>query len=88
MTIHRGRVRWHCRRALLELDIVLTRFLERDFDQLSDAQLVDLQDLLNLEDHALWGMVNGSTECSEQRWVPFLGMFRQSGRENTIDNKG
>ena len=28
MSINRGRVRWQCRRALLELDLVFTRFLE------------------------------------------------------------
>ena len=75
MTMHRGRVRWHCRRALLELDIVLTRFLERDFDQLSDAQLVDLQDLLNLEDHDLWAMVNGSKPCEVERWQGLIGLL-------------
>ncbi|KAA3650758.1 MAG: succinate dehydrogenase assembly factor 2 [Proteobacteria bacterium] len=84
MTLNRGRVRWHCRRALLELDLVFARFLEDGFDQLSEAQLVDLQDMLNLEDHALWAMVNGSAPCPEPRWVPLLGMLRSDGtREDT-----
>ena len=79
MTINRGRIRWHCRRALLELDLVFSRFLDDQFDQLSDAQLGDLQELLNLEDHDLWAMVNGSTECTEKRWSPFIEMLRHSG---------
>ena len=28
------RIRWHCRRGLLELDIVLARFLDRHLDDL------------------------------------------------------
>jgi len=79
MTINRGRIRWHCRRALLELDLVFSRFLDDQFDQLSDAQLGDLQELLNLEDHDLWAMVNGSKECTEKRWSPFIEMLRHSG---------
>ncbi|QID17736.1 succinate dehydrogenase assembly factor 2 [Nitrogeniibacter mangrovi] len=78
MTIHRGRVRWHCRRALLELDLVLARFLETQFDQLDESQLEILQELLNLEDHELWPMVNGSKECPETRWEPIIGMLRHS----------
>jgi len=79
MTINRGRVRWHCRRALLELDLVFARFLDDQFDQLSEAQLEDLQELLNLEDHDLWAMVNGSTECTEKRWMPLIEMLRHPG---------
>lgn len=78
MTINRGRVRWHCRRALLELDLIFARFLEHRFDQLSDAQLEELQELLNLEDHDLWAMVNGSKECNEKRWQPYIEMLRHS----------
>ncbi|WP_230971561.1 FAD assembly factor SdhE [Nitrogeniibacter aestuarii] len=78
MTINRGRVRWHCRRALLELDLVFSRFLDDQFDHLSDAQVEDLQELLNLEDHDLWAMVNGSKECTEKRWSLFIEMLRHS----------
>ncbi|MDY0012265.1 MAG: succinate dehydrogenase assembly factor 2 [Rhodocyclaceae bacterium] len=76
MSMHRGRVRWHCRRALLELDLVFTRFLERDFDGLSEAQLADLEELLLCEDHDLWAMVNGSKPCTVERWAGLIGMLR------------
>ena len=33
-----ARIHWHCRRGLLELDLVLAAFLERHLDRL-DAQL-------------------------------------------------
>ena len=78
MSIDRGRVRWQCRRALLELDLVLTRFLQRDFDALSDSQLADLDDLLLNEDHELWGMVNGSLACENDRWKEVLALLQKS----------
>jgi len=78
MSINRGRVRWQCRRALLELDLVFTRFLEHHFDNLSEEQLADLDDLLLCEDHELWAMVNGSQPCQNARWREMIGLLRQN----------
>ena len=79
MTVfHRGRVRWHCRRALLELDIVFTRFLEKHFDHLTDDQLADLASLLDCDDYDIWGMVNGTKECQVDRWQEVVAMLRTS----------
>ncbi|HJV27518.1 MAG TPA: succinate dehydrogenase assembly factor 2 [Aromatoleum sp.] len=77
MSINRGRVRWQCRRALLELDLVFARFLERDFDRLTDGQVEDLEDLLRCEDHELWAMVNGSQPCTVDRWKEMIGLLGQ-----------
>ena len=76
MTLNRGRVRWQCRRALLELDLVFTRFLERHFDRLDDGQLADLDDLLRVEDHDLWAMVNGSKPVANDRWKEMVDLLR------------
>lgn len=76
MTLNRGRVRWQCRRALLELDLVFTRFLERHFDRLTDDQLADLDDLLLVEDHDLWAMVNGSKPVANERWQEMVDLLR------------
>jgi antitoxin CptB len=53
-------VRWQCRRALLELDLVFARFLERHFDRLTDDQLADLDDLA-CRGSRPWAMINGSS---------------------------
>ena len=76
MTLNRGRVRWQCRRALLELDLVFTRFLDRHFDRLTDDQLADLDDLLLVEDHDLWAMVNGSRPVTNERWKEMMDLLR------------
>jgi antitoxin CptB len=75
MNINRGRLRWQCRRALLELDLVFARFLENEFDRLTDGQLADLEDLLRCEDHELWAMVNGSEPCRDDRWKEMIGLL-------------
>ncbi len=77
MTLNRGRVRWQCRRALLELDLVFARFLERHFDRLTDDQLADLEDLLIVEDHDLWAMVNGSQPVTKDSWKEMVELLRE-----------
>lgn len=75
MTINRGRVRWQCRRALLELDLVFTRFLERHFDSLTENQLADLDDLLVNDDYDIWAMVNGTKPCENERWREMITLL-------------
>ncbi len=52
-----ARVRWRCRRGLLELDIVLGRFIERHYAGLDDAGLVAFDALLDMPDTLLWDMI-------------------------------
>jgi antitoxin CptB len=54
-----GRLKWHCRRALLELDLVFQRFWERHGDELDTQGEAALARLLELEDHDLWALVSG-----------------------------
>jgi antitoxin CptB len=56
------RIRWHCRRGLLELDLVLNRFLERDFATLSPDQREAFKGLLEYPDNDLWDLLSGRTD--------------------------
>lgn len=56
MSPERHRLKWKCRRGLLELDIVLARYLERNPD---DRQL---DELLDLSDNDLWDIVARRSE--------------------------
>ena len=52
----RERLKWKCRRGLLELDLVLERYLQRNP---ADAELAAL---LDLHDNDLWDIVSGRSE--------------------------
>jgi antitoxin CptB len=52
----RDRLRWKCRRGLLELDLVLERYLRKCPD---DAEL---SGLLDLPDNDLWDIVSGRSD--------------------------
>jgi antitoxin CptB len=57
--LERERLRWKCRRGLLELDIVLQRYLAKHPDDES------LSELLDLPDNDLWNIVAGRSEGYE-----------------------
>ena len=67
--IRRDRLIWKCRRGLLELDLVLTQFLERQLPDLSSAELAAFDELLDYPDTELWDVVSGRSE----RFDPRLG---------------
>jgi succinate dehydrogenase / fumarate reductase iron-sulfur subunit/antitoxin CptB len=57
--IRLNRLRWRSRRGLLELDLILTRFLAKYLERLSEAELLAYTQLLQGEDNDLLDYVNG-----------------------------
>ena len=73
------RLRWRCiRRAFLELDIMLTRFLDNGFDRLSAEEQQAFVELADMEDHELWYWVGGKAECDDPRFAPIVAAIRKS----------
>jgi antitoxin CptB len=48
-----SRLRWQCRRGMRELDVLMTRWLERDWPQASSEERLAFQQLLGLQDPEL-----------------------------------
>jgi antitoxin CptB len=71
------RLRWRCRRGLLENDIVLTRFLDREETSLDERSLRDLNELLAFDDHTLWDLLSGRAE-PDPRLTSIVHRVRQA----------
>ena len=56
------RVRWRSRRGMLELDLVLSRFLDRHWDRLDSGLRSDYLRLLEYPDAELWDIIAGKGE--------------------------
>ncbi len=56
------RVRWRCRRGLLELDLILKAFLERHFERLDAGQREVFSELLDQPDNDLLDLALGRRE--------------------------
>jgi antitoxin CptB len=68
------RVRWRCRRGLLELDIVLGRFIEKYAD-LNQNQRMVFDDLLDLPDTELWDMICGKSQLAQNEQHELLALI-------------
>ncbi|OAI50137.1 hypothetical protein AYO46_02805 [Betaproteobacteria bacterium SCGC AG-212-J23] len=64
------RLKWKCRRGLLELDIVLERYLQKH------PVDPELSALLDLPDNDLWDIVNGRSEQYETRFEQVVARLR------------
>lgn len=51
--LERARLRWRARRGLLENDLIITRFLDRYENQLTDADVSALTQLFEMGDNEL-----------------------------------
>ena len=71
-----NRLRWQCRRGLLELDLVLERFLEKHCDRLQGERLSSFQRLLAYTDDELWDLVRARTECRDARLAEVVQWLR------------
>ena len=57
---HVDRLRWRCRRGVLELDLVLLTFLEQRYSALSPAKQMAFDRLLEIPDEVLLAYVQGN----------------------------
>ena len=71
-----GKLRWHCRRGLLELDLVLEQFNSRHLDVLDGGQLALFRELLAFGDNDLLDLVMGRTAHPDKRYGALLKMLR------------
>lgn len=72
------RARWRCRRGMLELDIVLQRFLDRDYLQLNNQQLEQFERLLDLPDNDLWDLITERQVTIDSRLLIVLNLLQKS----------
>lgn len=72
------RARWRCRRGMLELDIVLQRFMDLNYRQLDDTQLLQFERLLALPDNDLWELICARQVNRDTDWQSVLELLQKS----------
>lgn len=70
------RIRWHCRRGLLELDLILERFNASHLCSLDALQLEQFKKLLALDDNDLLDLIMERMEVRDQSLAPLLCMLK------------
>ena len=59
------RIRWRCRRGLLELDLVLETFQREHLEKMSRDELAAFSRLLDSADNDLWDWVSARAELPD-----------------------
>jgi len=71
-----NRLRWRCRRGMLENDLILARFLDVRGPTLTQGEVAALARLLDLADNELWDLLSGRTEPAEPSLAPLVRVLR------------
>lgn len=72
------RARWRCRRGLLELDIILLRFMDKYYTQLSETELQQFEELLSLPDAELWDLIGKRKKIKKDEMQHLLQLLQLS----------
>jgi antitoxin CptB len=70
------RVRWSCRRGLLELDLVLERFVTDHYERLSQREKVVFSKLLKLPDNDLLDLAMGRADTTDPEYGDLIKLMR------------
>ena len=67
-----ARLRWACRRGMLELDLILLTFFEAEFARMTLAEQKDFELFLSEQDQDLYAWLLNFQPCPEPRYQSLL----------------
>jgi antitoxin CptB len=70
------RLAWRCRRGLLELDIVLQRFVAQHYTNLSLAELNAFDAMLALPDNDFWTLLSSDNVTSDTATLAVINKIK------------
>ncbi|MCW8907229.1 MAG: succinate dehydrogenase assembly factor 2 [Sedimenticola sp.] len=73
-----GKLRWQCRRGMLELDYILIGFLDRHFSDLSREDQELFVRMLDLEDQLILDWVMGNVVPSDPAMRRLVGLMQNN----------
>ena len=72
----KSRLTWHCRRGMLELDLILQSFLEKGLSKLNEKQIKQFNDLLEHIDPQLFAWLMGHEEPEDKELAEIVAFIR------------
>jgi antitoxin CptB len=78
-TLRLSRLRWRCRRGMLENDLLLARFLDARGASLTEREVAQLDALLDLSDNDLWDLLAGRAAPADPTLDPLVAALAATG---------
>ena len=73
-----GRLRWRCRRGMRELDVLLMRYVERDWPRAGAAERAAFADLLEWQDPVINALLVGRLDPGNEALANVLECLRRT----------
>ncbi|MGD8483362.1 MAG: succinate dehydrogenase assembly factor 2 [Thioalkalispiraceae bacterium] len=73
-----SRLRWQCRRGMLELDLLLQSFVETDYSSLSFEEQATFRELLRMPDQELLELLMGLKTPGNKEVADVAAKIRQA----------
>ena len=77
-TINPKKIQWKCRRGMLELDIILNKFFETEFSQLTDSEKRLFDRFLDHPDPLLYDWLLGHDKPSDSKDLIMTNKIRKT----------
>jgi len=72
-----ARLRWRCRRGLLELDLVFNDFVDRRYRSLNPELQQAFWDLLEEGDNPILAWLHGTDSCEDSNLMQIINIIRE-----------
>ena len=73
-----ARLRWRCRRGMLELDLILMAFLDRHYHELEAPDRRAFERLLRTQDRTLLAYLQGEQRSDDKELMRIVNKIRQA----------
>lgn len=71
---------WRCRRGVRELDVLLTTFVEREYDALSEIDKQAFHDFLKTQDPVIMDWLFGKSQPDDDRLRIIVGKLQTTSQ--------
>lgn len=75
--LEKAKMKWRCRRGMLELDLLLERFMAQGYEDLSEEQMVIFKKILEEPDPDLYSWLMGYAKPENDSFCQFVTWFRE-----------
>ena len=76
-----SQIRWHCRRGMLELDLLLNTFVDSYYQKLSDDEREQFTRLLDYPDQTLYEILIGKNKPADERMTQLIQTISKANAE-------
>lgn len=76
-----ARLKWQCRRGMLELDLMLKAFVDKVWPTLTDAEKITFDTLLDYPDQLLFDYLLGNAVPTDGEMMRVIEQIRQAAAD-------